>query len=376
MTSLEQSQGEELARVAIIGLGGSADRILLPALTTLPNVRIVAGSDLDDATRERVSQRWKIPKTYANSDEMLDRELPDVAVIATPPLTHPELCLSALERGCHVFCEKPFMPSVEDADRVIAAAESAGRKVAVNNQYYQMPIFQKVKQLIESGQPGRLYHINVWQQMYQIPDDEGGWKAALQPHRVLYEFGTHVMDLICQFFDAYPVSVSARTPNARPGVDADVLVILRLDFPGDRVANITLNRVSHAPKKYIEMRLDCEEASLRASLGGVARLDFGWNSASSRPRVRFSLTKGGELRWERDGKSKQLIKQRSDIFHQATAAHFSQFLSAIKSGSEPMLSARHAREVLRTVFDGYASAAEGGSLVRIHSAAAKEQPVW
>jgi predicted dehydrogenase len=211
--------------------------------------------------------------------------------------------------------------------------------------------------------------------MYQIPDDEGGWKAALQPHRVLFEFGTHVIDLICQFFDAYPVSVSARTPKVRPGVDADVLVLLHLDFPGDRVASITLNRVSHAPKKYIEMRLDCEEASLRASLGGVARLDFGWNSALNRPRVRFSLTKGGELRWERDGKSRQLMKQRSGMFHQATAAHFSQFLSAIRSGSEPMLSARHAREVLRTVFDAYTSAAEGGSLVKLHSEAPQEEPV-
>ena len=213
-------------------------------------------------------------------DDMIQLEKPDVVVVATPPLTHPQLCLLALENGCHVFCEKPFMPSVEDADEVIALAEKKNRVVVINNQYYQMPMYRTVNRLLEGGQPGRLYHINVWQQMYQIPDSEGGWKAALQPNRVLYEFATHALDLICQFFQAYPLSVTARTPKVRPGVDADVLVLMRLDFPGDRVATIHLNRVSHAPKRYIEMRLDCEEASLRLSQGGVARLEMGWNSAS------------------------------------------------------------------------------------------------
>ncbi len=106
------------------------------------------------------------------------------------------------------------------------------------------------------------------------------------------------------------------------GIDADVSVVLRLDFPKDRVATILLNRVSHAPKKYMEMRLDCEQASLRVSLGGVARLDFGWNSNLNRPRFRFSLTKGGEARWERNGKSRVLAQQPHNAIYNASAAHF------------------------------------------------------
>lgn len=365
MTNSARNRGSNVARVAVIGLGGSAERILLPALMPLPNVSVIAGCDLDAAARERASKRLKIPRIYADPEEMLKREQPDVAVIATPPLTHPQLCLLALENGCHVFCEKPFMPSVEDADDVIALAEKKHRLVVINNQYYQMPIYQTVNRLLDGGQAGRLYHINVWQQMYQIPDTEGGWKAALQPNRVLYEFGTHVLDLICQMFQAYPLSVTARIPKVKPGVDADILVLLRLDFPDDRVATIQLNRVSHAPKKYIEMRLDCEEASLRVSTGGVARLELGWNSALGRPRFRFSLTKGGEVRWERDGKSKTLVRQPLSSLYHASAAHFSQFLSAINTGAEPAISAAHAREVLRIVFAGYKSASEGGKLVEL-----------
>lgn len=359
------SEQNGVSRVAMIGLGGAAERILLPAIRTLRNVELVSGCDTDVESRERAKARWSIPRVYSEPAQMLEQERPEVAIVATPPLTHSELCVLALERGCHVFCEKPFAPSIEEADRVIAAARSHNRMVAVNNQYSQMPIYRTVKDLLVSGRPGRLYHIDVWQRNYLLPEDEGGWKAALQPQRVLYEFGTHALDLICQFFTAFPVSVSARIPKAPGDVGADVLIVMRLDFPEGRVANMVINRVSHAPEKYLEMRLDCEEASLRASLGGVARLELGWNSALGRPRLRFSLTKGGEVRWERDGRSRQLARQSKDAFYHAAARHFSQFLSAIENGHEPPVSAAHAREVLRSVFAGYRSASEGGELVRL-----------
>ncbi|HEX9015279.1 MAG TPA: Gfo/Idh/MocA family oxidoreductase [Chloroflexota bacterium] len=354
-------------RVALLGLGGAAERILLPALRTVPRVEIVGGCDPDVSARERAVKEWRIPQVYKTPQELLDNLRPAVALVATPPLTHPDLCLLALDRGCHVFCEKPFMPSIETADRVIEAARSANRLVAVDNQYYQMPIYQKVKQVLQSGQVGRLYNISVWQHMQLLPAEEGGWKSALQPHRVLYEFGTHALDLVCQFFGDYPISVTARTPRVRAEVDADVLVVLRLDFPGDRIATLVFNRISHAPKKYLEMRLDCDEGSIRASLGGVARLDIGWNSELGRPRTRFSLTAGGEARLERDGNSRLLARQPRNAFHGASAAHFAQFLSAINEGVEPAVSAAHAREVLRVVFAGYDSAANGGDLVKLRA---------
>ncbi len=361
--SVEKQTG--VARVALIGLGGSADRIILPALRAVSTVQVVAGSDPDAAARDRAARRWRVPRLYAGPEEMLREEAPDVAIIATPPLTHRDLCLLALAHGCHVFCEKPFMPSVEAADQVIAAAERARRLLAVNNQYSQMPIYRAVRQELDSGRPGRLYRIGVWQHMYLLPRDEGGWKAALAPRRVLYEFGTHALDLVCQFFNAYPAAVTARILRARPDVDADVCIVMRLDFPDDRAADVVINRVSHAPKKYIEMQLDCERASLRTSLGGVARFELGWNSLRKRPKLRLSLTSGGEARWQSGGGARLLTRQSRSAFYTAAASHFEQFLAALRAGTEPPVSARHAREVLRVVFAGYESAARGGELVRL-----------
>ena len=354
-----------VARVALIGLGGAADRVLLPALRQLSAARVVAGSDPNPAARDRARRHWRMPRVYEHPEQMLREEAPDIAVVATPPLLHRDSCLLALAYGSHVFCEKPFMPSVEAADEVIGAAERAGRVVAVNNQYSHMPIYRALRRELDSGRPGRLYRIGVWQHMYLLPRDEGGWKAALAPRRVLYEFGTHALDLVCYFFRAYPAAVTARSLLARPDVDADVCIVMRLDFPDGRAADVVINRVSHAPKKYIEMRLDCERASLRASLGGVAAVELGWNSFRGRPRFRFSVATGGEARWESGGGSRPLARQSRAAFFDAAAANFEQFLAAVRAGTEPAVSARHAREVLRAVFAGYESADRGGELVRL-----------
>jgi len=355
----------QATRVAIIGLGAGAQRIMLPGLTSLAGIQIVAAADLDSKHRERAAVRWRIPNVYADPAEMLARERPDFVAIATPPLTHYHLSALALEHGCHVYCEKPFMSSLKEADEIIALAQRHGRCVGVNSQYYQMPIFRRVQDLLNSEKTGRLYHIDAWQHMYLLPHQEGGWKAALDSRRVLFEFGTHVVDLLCRFFDSFPSAVTARIAKVRVDVDADVCIALRLDFPGERVANISFNRMSHAPMRYFEMRLNCEQAALRTSLGGVARFDLGWNSRKRRPRLRFSFTKGGEARLERDGDSTLLVKQSDGAIGLAAGAHFAQFKEAIERGPAAASAAAYMREVLRVIMAGYESAEHGGHLVHL-----------
>ncbi len=363
--STNNDQSSKPVRAALIGMGAGAERIMLPGLTSLPHVHLAAACDPNAANRERVATRWGIPETFADPVEMLTAVKPDIAVIATPPLTHYELGLMALEHGCHLYCEKPFMPSLEEADHIIAIAAEKNRFVEVNSQYYQMPIFRQVQEQISSGAAGRPFQIDAWQHMYLLPHEEGGWKAALQPRRVLFEFGTHAIDLICRYFDAYPQAVTARIAQVRADIDADVCINVRLDFPEGRIANFTFNRMSYAPLRYFEMRLNCEKAAIRTSLGGLARLDLGWNSERGRPRVRFSLTKGGEARLEQHGDSRLLANQPDSAFGDAAAAHFGRFAVAVKQGKVPEPAIQHAREVLRVILACYESAEGNGELLNL-----------
>jgi len=346
-------------RVAIFGLGAVAERIHLPACRAVPGLELIAACEPNADQRVSMCRKWQIPHAYPDANALFAAETPEVVMIGTPPGTHRDLALQALERGAHVFCEKPFMESVAEADEVIAAADARGRLIVVNNQYRHKKIYAQVRERLARGDFGRLFFLQCWQQMFHPPSEETNWRAGLR-RSTLYEFGTHPLDLITFFFDALPESIYATIPRARPEVsEADVLVQATLRFPGERLATLALNRVSHAPERYLEMRLDCEKASIRISLGGVARASLDWSRAAGRPIARMSFVRGGEARAESGGRSRVIAVEKDEAFASATATHLKKFFEEIQAGKKDNAAARHAREILRIVFAGYESAASG-----------------
>ena len=351
----------------MVGLGGVAERIHLPAIREVPSVELVGACEPNDRRREDMGRRFGIRALYAGARELLDTERPDVVIIGSPPDSHRDLCLLALAHGAHVFCEKPFVGSVAEADEVVEAAARHDRLVAVNNQYRFMPIYQRTRERIARGDFGNLFLIQCWEQMFHPPSKETNWRAGLV-RSTLFEFGTHALDLICYFFDALPAAVTAHMPRARPEIAADVVVVLTLRFQGERAATMVLNRISHAPPRYFEMRLDCTEASLRLSLGGVARLAIDWSPARGRPVVRGSFVRGGEARIERSGRSTPLVREWRPAFASATAHNLKRFVEAIDRGNRSNAEALYARNLLRVVFSAYESA-ETGRTVSLDDAA-------
>src|SRR5262245_25907429 len=105
-------------RVALVGLGNAGFTLHLPALAELPAANVVGAMDLDAGRRSRAEARWQVP-TFDDFDTMIAAARPEVVVIGTPPATHADLCLRAMAAGADVICEKPFVSSVDEADRVI-----------------------------------------------------------------------------------------------------------------------------------------------------------------------------------------------------------------------------------------------------------------
>lgn len=329
------------------------------------DLELVAGCDPSPDRRAAMAAQFHIPAVYADPAEMIAAVHPDLVIVVTPPDTHHDLTLLALKGGAHVLCEKPFMRSVEEADAVIAAADANKRLLRVNNQYRYMATYRDSAASVLSGEYGRAYFIQVWQQMFHPPTDEStAWRAALK-QSTLYEFGSHALDLISLFFDSLPIAVSAVIPHHAP-YDSDVLVQLTLHFPDERIATLAFNRVSRAPERYLEMRVDCADASLRLSIGGVARaaLDIGRYEGRNFPRARLSFVRGGEARAEIKGRSRVIARERQSAFASATAAHLREMISAIEVGDLSLDRARHARQILRVIFAAYQAAREC-SVVRL-----------
>ncbi|HEV2854322.1 MAG TPA: Gfo/Idh/MocA family oxidoreductase [Thermoanaerobaculia bacterium] len=351
-----------LVRTAILGLGNVAERIHIPACRTVDEIVIVAASEPRPDRRNEMRSRFDLPAVYEDSRELIERERPDLVIVGTPPDSHKDLCLLALRGGADVLCEKPFMPSVPEADEVIAEARGQGRLLAVNTQYRHMEIYRAARDRLAAGEFGRLFFLQCWQQMFHPPLRETlEWRSRLK-RSTLFEFGTHAIDLVCSFFGALPEAVTAHIPRVRPELDSDVLVQMTLRFPEERLATLAFNRVSHAPERYLEMRLDCENASLRLSLGGVACAGFEITRHDGKRRLnpRFSYVRGGEARIEAGGSSRLLAREPRPAFAAATAAHLRELLRWRQSpNGDRWASAEHARAVLRVALAGYESAEKG-----------------
>jgi predicted dehydrogenase len=349
-------------RAALIGLGGVADRIHLPAIRRLRDIELAGACEPDAARRESMAKRFAIARVFPDADTLLRETRPDIAIVGTPPDSHRAMALLAMAHGAHVFCEKPFVTTAAEADEIVAAAETSGRLIAVNNQYRYMAFYRETGERLGRGDFGRPFLISCWEQMFHPPSFEKNWRAGLV-RSTLFEFGTHALDLICYFFGSLPTSITAHMPHPRSDIAADVVVVATLTFPGERVASLVFNRISHAPERYFEMRIDCHEASIRISLGGVARFAITWSKARRRPLVRYSMVRGGEASVERGGRAEVLAREARPAFATATADKLKEFTARIARGTIDTREARYARALIQVVEAGYESAQMGRTVM-------------
>ena len=333
-------------RVAIAGLGRAAKAIHIPALRKLRDVEIVGGYD-------PVQQKGDFP-IFASLGDLLAMK-PDVVVIATPPDSHGEIAVAALEAGAHVFCEKPLANSLIEADAVAAAAKAAGRKVCINSEFPFMPTHLAAAREIGSGRFGRLLFAELHQTFVVTEETEAGWRGN-DLQRTFKEFGTHVIDLCKTFFGEQPKAMHARMPRPFASGGPDYLNLVQLDFSGDRVAQITLDRLTKGRHRYLDIRLVGEKGTIETSIGGSAELTMGLRPTGRKPFADLNLHMGGAAKLYHGDRSTRLAKAPLDLFADATARLFREFLDAIREGREPPSGIEEARNTLELIYRAYAEA--------------------
>ena len=353
-------------RIGLVGLGWAARAFHVPALRPIPGTELVGGADMSAEQRSTFASETGLP-AFDSLEALVETARPEALVIATPPESHAKLCLRALEAGMHVICEKPFVSTLEEADRVIAAAGQAGKLVAVNHEFREMPIYKAVKDQIGKDGVGRLVFCQIWQLMDLAPWDEPvAWRAAM-PNRTLFEGGVHLVDLLLTLYGEKPAAVYAQHSSGfERERRADAIHLVTLEFSEGRLAQITIDRLCKAGTRYVEVRADCEHASLRASHGGRAIVQLGKKRAE-KTGLRIDFGQGG-LAWiERGLGRKSLARSPRDSAMLATRSLAARILAAFEAGREPPSSAREARDALEVIQAAYRSA-ETGARVALESA--------
>lgn len=132
--------------------------------------------------------------------ESLKRHKPDAVIVANPTSLHLETALSAVEAGCHILLEKPISGSTEGLGQLESAVQKSGSKVLVAFQFRFHPGLIRAKQLISSGELGRIISAHVhfgeylpawhpwedYRQSYAARSDLGGGVVLTQCHSLDY----------------------------------------------------------------------------------------------------------------------------------------------------------------------------------------------
>ena len=147
-------------RIYLIGAGYIA-REHAAAIPLLPGAASVelAVADPSPVAREGFLERFPGTRVVADATELLAEpaRATDIVIVATPPFTHHDLTVRALESGRHVLCEKPLAMDVAEAEAMVAAARTAGRLLGdCSSRFVGLPTTRMVRELVRAGDLGPL----------------------------------------------------------------------------------------------------------------------------------------------------------------------------------------------------------------------------
>jgi len=200
VVTLGQAAQEPL-RAAVIGhtRRGDYGHDLHKIFASRPGISVVAVADPVEAGRTKTARAIGALRAYADWRELLEKERPQLVSIAMRHSDqHAEIALGCLRAGAHLYVEKPFTRSCDEADAVLAEAEQRNLRVACAHTMRMMPIVRRLKQALGEGLLGELRELRAFGK--QDP------RAGGEDMMVL---GSHLFDLL-RLFAGDPTWCTAR----------------------------------------------------------------------------------------------------------------------------------------------------------------------
>lgn len=218
----------------------------------------VSGSSLKKA--EDFAEAQSVLHAYATSEDMMSDPNIDVVYIATPHHLHYELIMHALDEGKHVLCEKAITVNSKQAEKAKKLAKEKGLILSEAMTIYHMPIMKELKQLVSSGQLGKLRTIQVNFGSFKEYDPAHRFFNKEKAGGALLDIGVYAMAFTRFFLSSQP-NISFSTVNYfETGTDADSSIVLKNE-EGELVT-IILSMRAKMPKRAV---IGCEKGFIEVS---------------------------------------------------------------------------------------------------------------
>ncbi len=356
--------------VGIIGCGQIAE-LHSAALIGRTDARIVAVADKDpDAARDR-ARGLNLSETrdaYVDYRDLLARDDVDLVEILVPHHLHLEIALAALSAGKHVSLQKPMAISLEEAEQLVVAAAAATTQFHVFENFLFYPPIQRAKAIVDSGELGDLLSIRL---KSAAGFSESAWTAPSEFWRLdadkcgggpmLFDDGHHKFSIAWHFL-GLPTRVNCfiQPTVLGPGISLDCPAITSWTYESGAVGSF---EVTWSPEMYVETEQYAQDDRIEITgTRGILWVNRGHGNLMDAPPVVV-----------RTGRATTIHDDMETAWSSSFVLATDHLLDCIESGTQALLSAEQASDVLAFAFAAGDSARLGQPVTPQRVSSAKSQ---
>jgi predicted dehydrogenase len=338
----QEQRSKALVRFGVIGYGYWGPKVIRN-LDLLEEAKVVAICDKSAASRQKAERLYAGVTVTDDANELMTSPDIDAIAVVTPVWTHYELAKAALENGKHIFVEKPFTSNSAQAEELIALAAKKNLKIMVDHTFLFTPAVQKIKQLLEEGELGKLYYY-----------DSTRVNLGLFQHdvNVIWDLAPHDLSIMDHLIVESPEAIVATGQTHLNGHED--IAFITLYFPDKVVAHLNVNWLS--PVK------------VRTTMIGGEKKMLVWNDIEADEKVKV-YDRGVNVS-SREGVYNLLINYRSgDMWAprieqaEALTRELSYFVDCIVNDKTPMNDGKAGLRVVKMLEAASESLRQRGSLV-------------
>jgi predicted dehydrogenase len=331
-----------MIRFGVIGYGYWGPNIVRN-LHGLGSARLVSICDKSEASLRRAKAAH--PDVHVTTDcaEILDSPDIDAVAVITPVWTHFELAKRVLNSGKHLFIEKPFTSTSQQAEDLIERAERKNLTIMVDHTFLFTGAVRKIRSLIDDNTLGRLNYY-----------DSTRVNLGLFQHdvNVLWDLAPHDLSIVDYLIGQTPDAIVATGAPHKNGLA--YVAFMTAYFPNNVIAHINVNWLS--PVK------------IRTTLIGGEKKMLVWNDLEADEKIKI-YDKGVEITG-REGVYELLVSYRSGDMHspkveatEALKSELSYFVECVTSGQRPFNDGRAGLRVVKMLEAAEASLQRKGEAV-------------
>jgi predicted dehydrogenase len=197
-------------KVVLAGCGGMSG-VWMKTVKETPGVEMVGLVDINAEAARKRKDEFAFDQAIIDTDlsHVLDQTHPDIVFDCTIPEAHVSVTLTALAHGCHVLGEKPMADSMDNARKMMEAAQKSGKLYAIIQNRRYLDSARRVQHFLRSGEIGQLTTVNC---DFYIGAHFGGFRDHMQ-HVLLLDMAIHTFDAARFLTGTDPVAVYCKEWN-------------------------------------------------------------------------------------------------------------------------------------------------------------------